>query len=58
MAIPHLVGPAVLTLVVYLWDALNATTPSLRHDPRWRWQVGLLLVLAVVVVGWNLQLRA
>jgi hypothetical protein len=57
IAVPALVGPALLTLVVYLWDALNATTPSLRRDPRWRWQVGLLFVLSVVVVGWNLQLR-
>jgi hypothetical protein len=58
IAVPQLVGPALLTLVVYLWDALNATTPSIRRDPRWRWQVGLLLVLSVVVIGWNLQLRA
>ena len=46
MAIPQLVGPALLTLLVYLWDALNATTPSIRRDPRWRWQVGMLLVLS------------
>ncbi len=57
MAIPQLVGPALLTLLVYLWDALNAATPSIRRDPRWRWQVGMLLVLALVVVGWNLRLR-
>ena len=58
MAIPQLLGPALLTLLVYLWDALNATTPSIRRDPRWRWQVGLLLVLSAVVIGWNLRLRA
>jgi hypothetical protein len=57
MAIPQLVGPALLTLLVYLWDALNATTPSIRRDPRWRWQVGLLFVLSVVVIAWNLALR-
>ena len=57
MAIPQLLGPALLTLLFYLWDAFHATTPSIRHDPRWRWQVALLLVLAAVVVGWNLQLR-
>ena len=57
MAIPQLLAPALLTLLVYLWDALNATTPSIRSDPRWRWQVGLLLVLSAVVVGWNLRLR-
>jgi len=58
MAIPQLLGPALLTLLLYLWDALNATTPSIRRDPRWRWQVGLLLVLSAVVIAWNLRLRA
>jgi hypothetical protein len=57
MAIPQLLGPALLTLLFYLWDALNATTPSIRRDPRWRWQVGLLLILSVVVIGWNVALR-
>jgi hypothetical protein len=58
MAIPQLLAPALLTLLFYLWDALNATTPSIRRDPRWRWQVGLLLVLSAVVIAWNLRLRA
>ena len=57
MAIPQLLGPALLTLLLYLWDAFHATTPSIRRDPRWRWQVGLLLVLSAVVIGWNLGLR-
>ncbi len=58
MAIPQLLGPALLTLLVYLWDALNATTPSIRRDPRWRWQVGMLVLLSVVVIAWNMRLRA
>jgi hypothetical protein len=57
MAIPQLLGPALLTLLLYLWDAFHATTPSIRRDPRWRWQVVLLVVLSAVVIGWNLQLR-
>ena len=48
----------VVSGLLYLWDALNATTPSIRRDPRWRWQVGLLLVLSAVVIAWNLRLRA
>ena len=58
MAIPQLLAPALLTLLVYLWDALNATTPSIRRDPRWRWQVAMLLLLSAVVIAWNLRLRA
>jgi hypothetical protein len=58
MAIPQLLGPALLTLLLYLWQAFHATTPSIRRDPRWRWQVALLLVLSAVVIGWNLRLRA
>jgi hypothetical protein len=57
MSIPQLLGPALLTLLLYLWDAFHATTPSIRRDPRWRWQVALLLVLSAVVIGWNLELR-
>lgn len=55
--LPRLIGPAVLTLTFYLWDALHATTPSRRRDARWIWQTGLLLALGVVVVAWNLLLR-
>ena len=58
MAIPQLLGPALLILLVYLWDALNATTPSIRRDPRWRWQMGMLVLLSVVVIAWNMRLRA
>jgi hypothetical protein len=57
MAIPQLLGPALLTVLVYLWDAVSAASPSIRSDPRWRWQVVLLVVLAAVVIGWNLALR-
>jgi hypothetical protein len=55
--IPRLLGPAFLTLVFYLWDALHGTAPARRREPRFRWELGLLVLLAAVVVGWNLQLR-
>jgi len=55
--LPRLIGPAVLTLTFYLWDALHGATPSRRRDARWIWQTGLLLGLGVVVVAWNLLLR-
>jgi hypothetical protein len=57
MEIPRLLGPALLTLVFYLWDAFQGATPSRRRDGRWIWQIVLLVVLAVAVVGWNLLLR-
>ncbi len=55
--VPRLVGPAVLTLVFYLWDALHGSAPARRRDPRFLWETILLAVLGVVVVVWNIQLR-
>jgi hypothetical protein len=57
VGLPRLVGPAVLTLVFYLWDALHRTAPARRREPRFLWETVLLAVLAVVVVAWNLSLR-
>jgi hypothetical protein len=57
MAIPRLVGPALLTLAFYLWDTFHGTTPSRRRETRWIWQTALLLGLGVVVAGWNLLIR-
>jgi hypothetical protein len=57
MEIPRLIGPALLTLTFYLWDAFHGTAPSRRRDPRWIWQTGLLLALGAVVIGWNLLVR-
>ncbi len=56
--VPRLVGPAALTLVFYLWDGLHATAPDRRREPRFLWETILLGVLAIVVVAWNLRLRA
>jgi hypothetical protein len=57
MDVPRLVGPAVLTLVFYLWDALHASAPARRREPRFLWETVLLAALAVVVAAWNLRLR-
>lgn len=56
--LPLLVGPAALTLVFYLWDALHGMEPARRRDPRFLWETILLVALAAVVVAWNLRLRA
>lgn len=57
MEIPRLMGPALLTLAFYLWDALTGTRPARRRELRWIWQTGLLAALGVVVTAWNLLLR-
>lgn len=57
MEIPRLMGPALLTLAVYLWDALTSTHPARRRELRWIWRTGLLAALGVVVTAWNLLLR-
>jgi hypothetical protein len=55
--IPRLVGPAVLTLIFFLWDAFHGSPPSRRRDPRWIWQTMALLAVGAVVLAWNLGLR-
>jgi hypothetical protein len=57
MAIPRLMGPALLTLAFYLWDALHGASPARRRDINWLWQTILLAGLGVIVVAWNLLLR-
>jgi hypothetical protein len=57
MAIPRLVGPALLTLAFYLWDAFQSASPARRRDVDWIWQTALLVVLGVVVIAWNMLLR-
>jgi hypothetical protein len=52
MEIPRLVGPALLTLVFYLWDAFHGASAR-RRDSTWIWQTVLLVVLGLIVVAWN-----
>ena len=58
MEIPRLVGPALLTLAFYLWDAFIGTAPARRRDLRWIGQIALLAGLGVIVAAWNLLLRS
>lgn len=58
MEIPRLMGPALLTLAFYLWDAFHAASPARRRDARWIWQTALLGGLGILVIAWNLLLRA
>lgn len=56
MAIPRLIGPALLMFLFYLWDSVHATSPSRRRDPRWIWETVVLAALGVAVAFWNLRL--
>jgi hypothetical protein len=58
MSLPRLVGPALLTLALYLWDAIHGASPARRRDPSWIWQTAVLVVLGVLVAGWNLMIRS
>ena len=53
---PRLLGPVVLTLVFYLWDALHGSAPARRRQPRFVLELVVLAVLGIVVIAWNLQL--
>jgi hypothetical protein len=57
MEIPRLVGPALLTLAFYLWDAFISTAPRRRRNLRWIAQIAVLVGLGLVVAIWNLLLR-
>jgi hypothetical protein len=56
LAVPRLLGPAVLTLLLFLWDALHGTAPTRSRDPRWLWEMGLLVALGILVVALNTRL--
>ena len=58
MEIPRLIGPALLTLVFYLWDAYIGTTPAPPTRPALDRQFALLAGFGIVVVAWNLLLRS
>jgi hypothetical protein len=51
--LPRLIGPALLVLVFFLWDAIHGGRPARRRDPWRAWETGLLAVLAVAVILWS-----
>ena len=56
--IPSILGPALLVLVFFLWDAIHSGGAARRRD-RWRaWKTAALAVLAIVVIGWSAGIRA
>ena len=57
LALPRLVGPAVLAVVFALWAAYRAAPGSERRSFAWLWEYGILSVAAALAVAWNLLLR-
>ena len=57
VALPSLLGPAIVTLVFFLWDGIHGSPPAQRRDPRWIWQTALLGGLGLLVIAWNIALR-
>jgi hypothetical protein len=56
--IPRILGPALLVLVFFLWDAIHSGGAARRRDP-WRvWETAALAILAIVVIGWSVGIRA
>ncbi len=56
--IPRILGPALLVLVFFLWDAIHSGGRTRRRRDPWRiWETALLAVLAIAVIGWTLGQR-
>ena len=58
MEIPRVLGPALLVLVFFLWDAVHGASTSRRRDRRRLWETALLAILGVLVVAWSVRLNA
>ena len=56
--IPNILGPALLVLVFFLWDAIHSGGAARRRDPWRAWETAALAVLAIVVIGWSAGIRA
>jgi hypothetical protein len=56
--IPRILGPALLVLVFFLWDAIHSGGRTRRRRDPWRiWETAFLAVLAIAVIGWTLGQR-
>ncbi|HEX2626783.1 MAG TPA: hypothetical protein VHL56_07730 [Candidatus Limnocylindrales bacterium] len=56
--IPRILGPALLVLVFFLWDAIHSGGGSVRRRAPLRvWETLALVVLAIIVIGWSAGIR-
>jgi hypothetical protein len=58
LTIPGILGPALLVLVFFLWEAMRGGAPARRRDPRRIWEILLLVALGLVVIVWSVGLRS
>jgi hypothetical protein len=56
--LPRLIGPAVVTLLLYLWSAYLRRPQGFGGERRRLAEGAVLALLGLVVAGWNLLLRA
>ncbi|MCI0343871.1 MAG: hypothetical protein L0221_00315 [Chloroflexi bacterium] len=57
MAAPRFAGPALLALVLFLWNSIHEAPAGRRRTARYLWEIALLVLLGIVVIAWGLQLR-
>jgi hypothetical protein len=55
--IPRILGPALLVLVFFLWDAIHSGGAVRRRNPLRVWETLGLVGLAIVVIGWSAGIR-
>lgn len=55
----QILGPALLVLVFFLWDAIHSGDRAVRRrrDPRRLWETAVLAVIGIAVIGWTLGQR-
>ena len=58
MEIQRVLGPALLVLVFFLWDAVHGASPTRRRDGRRLWETILLSILGLLVVAWSIRLHS
>ena len=57
MEIPRILGPALLVLVFFLWDAVHAAPPARRREARRIWETVILVALGIAMAAWSVRLR-
>ncbi|MGI8703660.1 MAG: hypothetical protein ACR2JZ_04005 [Candidatus Limnocylindrales bacterium] len=57
IALPRILGPALLAAVFYLWSAYRSASGVERRSAAWLWEYAVLAGAAALAVAWTLLLR-